>query len=141
MRVSFYRFHKSVSKFLYSHPEDKLKCEHICDTLVYECIIGCNHDTQCMRNCWIEHDKCAINCPCNEECLDGCSEPYEGHPCDTWWCQGYIMGCAAKNDPDRIPCDGIDQNACESKGCCWVPYGPDTPGIPWCHQSKKIPIN
>ena len=90
-----------------------------------------------MRNCWIEHDKCAINCPCNEECPDGCPAPYDGHPCDTWFCQGYIEACAAANDPDRESCLANDQYSCEANGCCWVPFTPSDHGVPWCHHPKK----
>ena len=88
-----------------------------------------------MRNCWIEHDKCAINCPCNEECPDGCPAPYDGHPCDTWFCQGYIETCAAANDPDRVNCPHGDEYSCTSVGCCWVPC--DIVGVPWCHYPKQ----
>ena len=121
---------------IFSYPEDKLKCEQLCDTAVYECISDCNHNTQCMRNCWIEHDKCAINCPCNEECPDGCPAPYDGHPCDTWFCQGYIKACAAENDADRVSCPAYLESDCIAVGCCWVPYLGNKPGVPWCHKPK-----
>ena len=125
-----------------AYPEDKLNCEHICDTYVYECITNCNHDTRCKRDCWIEHDRCAINCPCNAECPDGCPEPYDGHHCITWFCQGYIETCATENDPDREQCIGNNQYECEMKGCCWVPYSGNSNGqnVMWCHYPKKIPI-
>ena len=115
-----------------------MNCEHICDTFVYECIVECGHDTPCMRDCWKEHDRCAINCPCNAECPDGCSEPYDGHPCDTWFCQDKMPQkvCAAREDPKREPCDANDQPTCEAKNCCWEPYYPDNQGVPWCHQYK-----
>ena len=129
------------NEHVFSYPEDKLKCEHICDTYVYECIIGCNHGTECMRNCWIEHDKCANNCPCNEECPEGCPEPYVGHPCDTWFCQGYILACAAENESNREPCNHGDQNTCERNGCCWTSYHIPDSDVPWCHQPKKQHIN
>ena len=126
---------------IFRYPEDKLKCEQLCDTAVYECISDCNHNTQCMRNCWIEHDKCAINCPCNEECPDGCPAPYDGHPCDTWFCQGYIEECALADDTDRKYCIGYDEQSCISVGCCWVPFFPDDQGVPWCHYPKRQNIN
>ena len=128
----------------FRYPEDKLKCEHICDTFVYECITGCHHHTQCMRECWIEHDKCAINCPCNEECPDGCPNPYDGHTCDTWFCQGFIESCAAENDPDRQSCDAMSEEYCQALGCCFVPFigEEESPGdVPWCHYHKKQIIN
>ena len=127
------------NEHVFSYPEDKLKCEHICDTYVYECIIGCNHGTECMRNCWIEHDKCANNCPCNEECPDGCPVPYDGHPCDTWFCQGYIETCAAPNDPNHRPsCPHADEYNCLEAGCCWVPYtGGNNQYPPWCHYPER----
>ena len=118
-------------------PEDKLKCEHICDTFVYECIIDCDHNTQCMRNCWIEHDRCAVNCPCNEECLDGCPVAYENHPCDTWFCQGYIEQCAAKDNANRVACPAMYENDCLAIGCCFVEYHGSQPGVPWCHYHLK----
>ena len=94
-----------------------------------------------MRDCWIEHDKCAINCPCNDECPEGCPAPYDGHPCETWFCQGYIEACAAVDDPNREPCDGYDENGCISNGCCWVPFIPDDMGVFWCHYPKRQNIN
>ena len=104
---------------------------------MYECISNCNHETQCMRDCWIEHDKCAINCPCNEECPDGCPEPYVGHPCDTLFCQGYTEACAAENDRDREDCPYGDQYNCEANGCCWIPFMDYDLDVPWCHYPKK----
>ena len=118
-----------------------MQCEHICDTFVYECIVGCNHETTCMRDCWIEHDRCAINCPCNAKCPDGCPTPHEGHSCQTWFCQGYIMGCAAQNDPDRTRCEQTSAESCKAAGCCWVPYEYNDDKTPWCHKPKKIPIS
>ena len=128
----------AVKKLVLSYPEDKVKCEHICDTLVYECITDCNHDTTCMRNCWIEHDKCAINCPCNEECSDGCPDPYDGHHCDTWFCQGYVPGkvCAAETDSDRDQCPGFNEADCTKNGCCWVEFHIDDNKTPYCHYHK-----
>ena len=104
-----------------------------------ECITGCHHDTQCMRQCWIDHDRCAINCPCNEECPDGCPTPFIGHKCDTWFCQGQIEVCASETDWNRIKCPHGDQISCEKNGCCWVPYIGKTTrdeGVPWCHEKK-----
>ena len=116
-------------------------CEHICDTLVYKCIATCKNDPQCMRNCWIEHDRCAVNCPCNAECPDGCPEPFNGHPCDTWFCQDieFIDECAAEDDPFRLECPHGDEESCEEHGCCWVPYSGSV-DVVWCHYPKKIPI-
>ena len=118
-----------------------MDCEHICDTVVYSCLNKCKQDSSCMRQCWLDHDKCAINCPCNEECPDGCPTPYDGHPCKTWFCQGYVEFCAAADDPDRESCDGWDENSCESKGCCWVPFHVHNPAVPYCHQKKRENIN
>ena len=125
---------------VFRYPEDKLKCEHICDTFVYECIIDCNHYTPCMRECWVEHDRCAINCPCNEECTDGCPVVDENHACETWYCQGYVERCAAKDNPSRIQCPGMehsDENACLDRGCCWVEYTGNQPYVPTCHIKNK----
>ena len=97
-----------------------------------------------MRGCWTEHDSCAANCPCNEECIEGCSDPREGHPCDSWFCQGYVMTCAAENDSNREMCEHGDQNNCEINGCCWTPFdnnNHDGPDVPWCHKPKKQLIN
>ena len=91
-----------------------------------------------MRQCWLDHDKCAINCPCNEECPDGCPEPEIGHTCETWFCQGGVLACAAENDPIREPCDHGDQASCLKAGCCWTEYHDfDYYGlVPWCHYPK-----
>ena len=96
-----------------------------------------------MRECWIEHDRCAINCPCNAECPDGCPEPCEDHPCDTWFCKGYIMGCAATDEWNREKCEQYNPNDCENAGCCWVPFEGDNHGtdVPYCHYPIKVPIN
>ena len=85
-----------------------------------------------MRECWIEHDRCAINCPCNDECPDGCPTAYDGHPCDTWYCQGYIESCAAEDNPDRVACDEMHEPQCLARGCCFVPYSGQG-NAPWCH--------
>ena len=131
----------AVKKLVLSYPEDKVKCEHICDTLVYECITDCNHDTKCMRDCWIEHDRCAINCPCNEKCPDGCPASYDGSSCETWFCQGYMPGkvCAAEDDDNRrkCPADGdVGEDKCLQLGCCWVRYQYNDNTTPWCHYHE-----
>ena len=92
-----------------------------------------------MRKCWTDHDSCTINCPCNEECPEGCPVPSEGHSCKTWFCQGYVMACATEVDSNREKCEYGDQYNCEYKGCCWTPYtGPNVNhDVPWCHQPKK----
>ena len=92
-----------------------------------------------MRECWLSHDKCALNCPCNEECPDGCPEPEIGHPCQTWFCQGELpYVCAAEDDPVRDPCPFNDQYGCQQAGCCWTTYYLDYPygKVPWCHYPK-----
>ena len=88
----------------------------------------------------MEHEKCAINCPCNEECPDGCPQPYDGHPCDTWFCQGFIESCAAENDPDRQSCPGYSEESCQALGCCFVAFI-NGGNVPWCHYPKKQIIN
>ena len=95
-----------------------------------------------MRDCWIQHDKCTANCPCNEECPDGCPNPHEGHSCDTWFCQGYFIGCAAIDDPNREECgtNVTGPDSCRAAGCCWAEYWGPGPGTYWCHQPKKQPI-
>ena len=40
----------------YNTPEDTLDCEHGCDTLIFECLSYCNHNTNCMAQCWREKD-------------------------------------------------------------------------------------
>ena len=96
----------------------------------------------CMRECWIEHDRCAINCPCNEECPNGCPVADLNHECDTWFCKGQISGkgCAAENDPDRLQCNGNNEAACLNLGCCWVPYVHQDDITPYCHYQKDIII-
>ena len=126
------------------YPEDKLTCEHICDTVVYECISRCGHNTSCMRECWIEHDKCAISCPCNENCQNGCPSQFPGHPCNTWFCQNkepFTEYCARENDRDRESCPDNSQGEkfCVESGCCWTPFYNDN-SVPWCHY-PKIEIN
>ena len=120
-----------------------MECEHICDTYVYQCISTCKHDTQCMRQCWITHDKCAINCPCNAECPDGCPEPYAGHPCETWFCQGEVEGtCAAEDDPVREGCPYLYEDDCKADTrCCFVKYTGDHPDVPWCFFKKLPDLN
>lgn len=120
---------------VFSYPEDKLACEHVCDTVVYECLSECGHESSCLRDCWIEHDKCSVNCPCNAKCLDGCPEPFDGHPCQTWFCQGHVLECAAEDDNDRDFCPYNSQDKCLESGCCWTHS--DIPSVPWCHQPKK----
>ena len=93
-----------------------------------------------MRECWVEHDRCAINCPCNEECTDGCPVVDENHACETWYCQGYVERCAAKDNSSRIQCPGMehsDENACLDRGCCWVEYTGNQPYVPTCHIKNK----
>jgi len=34
---------------------------------------------------------------------------------------------------------GIDQNGCESKGCCWVPVDPNPNNDPWCYTAGVAP--
>ena len=125
------KFFKIYSRY----PEDKVACEHICDTVVYECLNKCSTDTSCYRDCWIEHDKCTINCPCNDECLNGCPEPFDGHPCNTWFCQGHVLECATEDDSDREFCPYNSQDVCLQSGCCWTHS--DNPAVPWCHHPKK----
>ena len=61
-------------------PEDTLDCEHGCDTLIFECLSYCNHNTGCMAQCWRDKDPdyCKNHCPCNSECAAGCPDPFEG---------------------------------------------------------------
>ena len=92
-----------------------------------------------MRNCWIDHDKCADNCPCHEKCLNGCPEPVEGHPCETPFCQGFVETCAAEDDNDRIDCPHGDEASCVAHKCCWVPY--TGKGVPYCHYKKRQNLN
>ena len=91
-----------------------------------------------MRQCWLDHDKCAISCPCNDECPDGCPEPHVGHPCKSWFCQGIVLACAAEDDPDRRSCPHGNETNCINAGCCWTRYddyyNPDN--VPWCHYPK-----
>ena len=123
-------------KIFLRYPDDKLACEHSCDTVVYECLNRCYSDSTCMRQCWLEYDKCIVNCPCNEECPNGCPNPYDGHPCKSWFCQGELPEvCALEYDPVRIPCPGDDQSECLELGCCWVLYN-GSDGVPWCHYPK-----
>ena len=92
-----------------------------------------------MRECWIEHDRCAINCPCNEDCPDGCPVVNENHQCDTWYCKGYIERCAAKDNPNRAQCmNAYTENECRARDdCCWVEYTGNTPGVPRCHKKMR----
>ena len=89
-----------------------------------------------MRDCWIQHDKCAINCPCNEKCPDGCPNPYAGHPCKTWFCQGQVYDkiCAEQWEGDREACPYDKEHDCKQNDCCWVPH--DDQKVPWCHYPK-----
>ena len=123
-------------KIHFRYPEDKLACEHLCDTVVYECLRNCHSSDGCTRQCWLEHDTCTVNCPCNSECPDGCPEPYVGHPCSSWFCQGDVPKvCAAEDDPIRDPCPSIYKDDCIELGCCWTKYyGYDD--APWCHYPK-----
>ena len=124
--------------FLSNPPEDTLKCEHWCDTVVYECLKDCNHGTECMRTCWISHDQCSSGCPCNDECKEGCPDPRPGHPCSSWFCQGQIIEeekTCIVNKEDRQACDAYDENACKSRDCCWTPAGENS-STPWCHYPK-----
>ena len=93
-----------------------------------------------MRQCWLEHDKCSANCPCNEECPDGCPEPYDGHPCESWFCQGELpVICAAENDPIREECGdrySYIQEECLAQGCCWTEFYDPYGNVPWCHHPK-----
>ena len=124
------------SKFRY--PEDKLTCEHICDAVVSQCLDKCGSESSCYRECWLDHDKCVINCPCNEECPDGCPEPDVGHSCETWFCQGYILStvCASESDPDRDSCPHNSEYSCLNAGCCWTEFNDPYGGVPWCHYPK-----
>ena len=84
----------------------------------------------------MDHEKCAINCPCNEECPDGCPEPFAGHPCESWFCQGGVPSvCAEETDPIRDPCEAIERDQCLALGCCWTRFYGD-PYVPWCHYPK-----
>ena len=93
-----------------------------------------------MRDCWIEHDKCAINCPCNEECSDGCPVVNENHPCETWYCKGYVERCAANDNPAREQCPGAyNENECLARDdCCWVEYTGNQMYVPTCHKKMKV---
>ena len=99
-----------------------------------------------MRDCWIEHDKCAINCPCNENCPDGCPEQFDGHECKTYFCQNikdpFERTCKEQSDRDREPCASNDEYDCvNNKKCCWTPFYPDNQGVPWCHQPEYVIID
>ena len=93
-----------------------------------------------MRECWIEHDRCAINCPCNEECPDGCPVANKNHPCDTWFCKGYVEKCAAEDSANREQCLGAyNEDDCRDRDdCCWVEYTGTQMYVPWCHKKMKV---
>jgi alpha-glucosidase (family GH31 glycosyl hydrolase) len=46
----------------------------------------------------------------------------------------------AVSDSDKIDCGfaGIDQNGCESNGCCWSPAGENS-DTPWCYNQAATP--
>jgi len=123
-------------------PEDTLDCEHGCDTLIFECLSYCNHNTGCMAQCWRDKDPdyCKNHCPCNRECPTGCPDPFEGHPCDSWFCQ------SSRPEPkvcfvyweDRVECgnNAKDQTSCESADCCWEERN-DPFGTPNCFNPKE----
>lgn len=98
-----------------------------------------------MRPCWTEHDKCTINCPCNESCPDGCPEPHGDHQCKTWFCldkEPFKKVCKREGDPNREACDSNDQWDCvNNKKCCWHEYYPNDQGVPWCYQQEYEVIN
>ena len=93
-----------------------------------------------MRHCWIQHDKCALNCPCNEECPDGCPDRHENHQCKTWFCLNkdpIEKVCKEQGDRNREPCDSNDYHDCvNNKQCCWTEFHPSDQGVPWCHQPE-----
>ena len=56
-------------------------CRHDCDHRFQECIYHCNHDIECAGKCIDQDEYCINDCPCYQECWEGC-------PCDyyTIWC-------------------------------------------------------
>ena len=94
-----------------------------------------------MRDCWIEHDRCAVNCPCNAECLGGCPEPNENHECKTWFCLGHLPAktCKSENDANRKACPAFGYDDCLAIGCCYTPYNGNR-DVPWCYYADKEPL-
>eukprot|EP01042_Synura_sphagnicola_P003914 gene3914-4910_t len=52
--------------------------------------------------------------------------------------------CSLSNNV-KVDCgnfDGVDQQSCEAKGCCWSPvqsgYGLSSAGIPWCFYPSQV---
>jgi glucoamylase len=54
-------------------------------------------------------------------------------------CVRFLDSCSGASA--RVDCGfmGINQQQCESRGCCWVPVNPNPGNLPWCFNKQVDP--
>jgi len=62
-------------------PDAARDCENVCYEALTACIVACDpSDVSCPSNCLRDQEECIKDCPCHDNCLEGC-------PCDTYDCE------------------------------------------------------
>merc|ERR1712130_62240 len=75
--------------------EQEVICIQGCQDDYYTCLVNCNDEGDCMRQCLYDTEDCHNNCPCHVFCSAGC-------PCDGFECQR----CEDLHSHDILVCGG-----------------------------------
>ena len=80
-------------------------CEDDCITINAKCILDCNGNQECIRQCSRDHATCIDVCPCYSGCYNGCPCLFESE---------YCKSCEARYEKDRQVCNDLEKQKLDS---------------------------